>query len=63
MKRRTGEDMENTRMLARRAANAQHTANRRLRQEHQEEWLLYYLEAAEQAGITVRIKQLEGQNS
>ena len=58
MNRRIGEDMENTRKLARRAANAQHTANRRLRQAHQEEWLAYYLEAAQEAGVKVRINRV-----
>lgn len=57
MARRVGEDMENTRRLARRAANAAHKAHRQLRAAHPEEWERYYLEAAKEYGIKSRLKQ------
>lgn len=48
--------MENTRRLARRAANAAHEAHRKLREAHEEEWLAYYQDAAKRYGIKTRLK-------
>lgn len=52
-----GEDMENTKRLARKAANANHDANRRLKEAHKKEWLEYYLDAAQRFGIKTRLKR------